>query len=87
MSFVASRTKCDRETELKEGKLEISEIKYSDSVECINDTMDRKNKERIVQGRRTVGELGSIVRKNSTAVKRDLRKRIIFPTLIHGSEP
>ena len=67
---------------------EVKEFKYLGSVISKDGTMDGEIKERTLQGRKAIGELGSVVRGRSMSmgVKRDLRNSIVLPTLTYGSE-
>ena len=67
---------------------EVSEFKYLGSMLCKNDTMESEIRERVIQGRRAIGELGSVIRGRSLSieVKKNLRESIVLPTLSYGSE-
>ena len=72
----------------KEQLEEVSEFKYLGSVLCKNDTLESEIRERTIQGRKAIGELGSVVkgRSLSVEVKKNLRDSIVLPTLTYGSE-
>ena len=57
---------------------------------CKNDTLESEIRERTLQGRKSVGELGSVVkgRSLSVGVKKNLRDTgsTVLPTLVYGSE-
>ena len=62
--------------------------KYLGSIVSKDGTMDGEIKERTLQGRKAIGELGSVVRGRSMSmgVKRDLRNSIVLPTLTYGRD-
>lgn len=85
---VRKESELNCKAEAKEELLEeVSECIYLGSALCKNYTMDGEIREDI-QGRRAIGELGSIIknRNMSTEVQRELRKSIILPTLTYGNE-
>ena len=67
---------------------EVKEFKYLGSVLSKDGGMEGEIRERTLQGRRAIGELGTVVkgRSMSTEVKKNLRNSIVLPTLTYGSE-